>query len=62
VLSGGGGEQAAPVIRTYERAGAGVLVTNEVGAVHFKVQPDSRIEMNTFRPLGQPMVDIASEP
>ena len=27
VLSGGGGEQAAPVIRTYEQAGAGVLVT-----------------------------------
>jgi competence protein ComEC len=62
VLSGGGGEQAAPVIRTYEQAGARVLVTNEVGAVQFKIQPDSQIEMHTFRPLNQPIAAIASEP
>src|SRR5213595_92813 len=59
VLSGGGGEQAAPVIRTYEQAGAGVLVTNEVGAVQFKVQPDSSLQMTTFRPLRQSMADVA---
>jgi competence protein ComEC len=62
VLSGGGGEQAAPVIRTYEDAGADVLVTNEVGAVQFNVQPDSRIEMKTFRPVGHRLVAIGSEP
>jgi competence protein ComEC len=62
VLSGGGGEQAAPVIRTYKRAGADVLVTNEVGAVHFQILADSRIEMKTFRSLSQPIAAIASEP
>jgi competence protein ComEC len=49
VLSGGGGEQAAPVIRTYEQAGARVLVTNEVGAVQFTVQPDSTLATSTWR-------------
>jgi competence protein ComEC len=62
VLSGGGGEQAAPVIRTYEQAGAGVLVTNEVGAVQFKVQPDSNLQMTTFRPRSQATAIFASEP
>src|SRR5262245_39955301 len=32
VISGGGGEQAEPVVRTYERAGAKVFVTSDVGA------------------------------
>jgi beta-lactamase superfamily II metal-dependent hydrolase len=62
VLSGGGGEQAAPVIRTYEQAGAGVLVTNDVGAVRFKVQPDSNLQVTTFRPFSQPMAAVVSEP
>ncbi len=62
VLSGGGGEEAAPVIRTYKEAGARVLVTNEVGAVQFKVQPDSHLQMTTFRPLSQSTASIASEP
>ena len=50
VLSGGGGEQAAPVIRTYKEAGASVFVTEEVGAVRFEVQPDSTMRLTTFRP------------
>jgi beta-lactamase superfamily II metal-dependent hydrolase len=49
VLSGGGGEQAEPVIRTYERAGARVLVTNDVGAVRFTFAPDSTLRMSTWR-------------
>jgi len=55
VLSGGGGEQAAPVIRTYKEAGARVLVTNDDGAVHFTVHPDSMLQMTTYRP-GKPML------
>jgi competence protein ComEC len=62
VLSGGGGEQAAPVIRTYEEAGARVLVTNEVGAVQFKVHPDSTLQMTTFRPVAAPLAAVAGEP
>ena len=53
VLSGGGGEQAAPVIRTYEQEGARVLVTNEVGAVQFNVDPDSSLRTSTWRETGQ---------
>jgi competence protein ComEC len=62
VFSGGGGEQAAPVIRTYEKAGANVLVTDEVGAVQFTVDPDSKMHMTPFRRLRQPTSTIASEP
>jgi competence protein ComEC len=62
VLSGGGGELAAPVIRTYEEAGARVLVTNEVGAVRFKVEPDSSLKMTTFRPAIEPPAAVAAEP
>jgi len=46
VLSGG--EQAAPVIQTYMRIGAHVLVTDEIGAVQFKVHSDSKIDMATW--------------
>jgi competence protein ComEC len=62
VLSGGGGEQAAPVIRTYKAAGAQVLVTNEVGAIHFTVYPDSLLQVSTFRPIRQTTTTVASEP
>jgi competence protein ComEC len=62
VLSGGGGEQAAPVIHTYEEAGAGVFVTNEVGAVQFKVKPDSQLQIATFRPRKQLSAAIGSQP
>jgi competence protein ComEC len=51
VLSGGGGEQAAPVIRTYQAAGANVFVTDEVGAVQFMVKPNSELAVSTFRSL-----------
>jgi competence protein ComEC len=62
VLSGGGGEQAAPVIRTYEEAGARVFVTNDVGAVQFTVLPDSNLRMTTFRPASRPVAAIAARP
>jgi len=62
VLSGGGGEQAEPVIRTYEREGARVLVTNEVGAVQFTVQPDSKIQMSKWRGRNTPASVLAAEP
>jgi competence protein ComEC len=62
VLSGGGGEQAAPVIHTYEQSGARVLVTNEVGAVQFKVERDSSLHMTAFRPLTHPVAVVASAP
>lgn len=58
VLSGGGGEQAAPVIRTYEEAGAQVFVTDEVGAVQFLVKPNSELAVATFRP--RPRVNLAA--
>jgi competence protein ComEC len=51
VLSGGGGEQAAPVIRTYEEEGARGFVTDEVGAVQFLMKPNSELAVATFRPL-----------
>jgi competence protein ComEC len=62
VLSGGGGEQVAPVIRTYEAAGATVLVTDEVGAVDFHVRSNSDIRMMTFRSLEKSAPMIAAEP
>jgi beta-lactamase superfamily II metal-dependent hydrolase len=62
VLSGGGGELAAPVIRTYEEAGARVLVTNEVGAVQFKVRPDSSLQMTSFRPITGRLPTVAANP
>jgi competence protein ComEC len=60
VLSGGGGEQAAPVIRTYQAAGAHVFVTDEVGAIKFMVKPNSELVVSTFRPL--PGTDLALAP
>jgi competence protein ComEC len=60
VLSGGGGEQAAPVIRTYEEAGAHVFVTDEVGAVQFLVKRNSRLAVTTFRPV--PKENLAALP
>lgn len=62
VLSGGGGELVEPVIRTYEHEGARVLVTNEVGAVHFRMLPDSTLTMTTWRPPGPTAATIASRP
>jgi competence protein ComEC len=62
VLSGGGGEQAAPVIRTYKNAGANVSVTDEVGAVQFTVRPDSQLQMAAYRPLRTPERVVAPEP
>ena len=62
VLSGGGGEQAAPVIHTYEAAGATVLVTDEVGAVDFNVRPNSEIRMTTFRSLEKSPTLVVAEP
>jgi competence protein ComEC len=53
VLSGGGGELPAPVIRTYEQAGARVFVTDESGAVRFHVTPDSVLTASTWRPMSQ---------
>jgi competence protein ComEC len=37
VISGGGGDDVRPVVQTYERAGANVLLTNQSGAVQFSV-------------------------
>jgi competence protein ComEC len=38
VISGGGSSDVRPVVETYERAGANVLLTNECGAVHFSIR------------------------
>ncbi len=59
VLSGGGGEQAAPVIHAYEDAGAQVFVTDEVGAVRLEVAPDSAMRLTTFR---SPKIVFAQPP
>ncbi len=62
VLSGGGGELVEPVIRTYEHEGARVLVTSEVGAVHFRVLPDSTLTMTTWRPPAPTVATLSSRP
>ncbi len=62
VILSGGGELAGSVIRTYERAGARVFATNEVGAVQFIVQPDSSLRMATWRSPGQSAAVYANGP
>lgn len=49
VISGGSSDDFEPVVRTYERAGASVFVTNEAGATHFKLQPDAGVQLATWR-------------
>lgn len=60
VLSGPGGELVAPVIRTYESEGAHAVVTEEAGAVEFKVRPDSTLSMSTWR-TPRPVADVYAE-
>ena len=43
VISGGGGDDIEPVMRTYERAGANVLATNEVGTISFHIDGRSGV-------------------
>jgi len=52
VVSGGAGDDTRPVVETYERAGAQVLLTNQRGTVHLAFR-DGEIEMTSW--LGMPM-------
>ncbi len=52
----------APMIYTYKQSGAQVLVTDEVGAVQFKVQPDSKMEMTTWLTRDPEEALAASQP
>jgi competence protein ComEC len=61
VISGGGGDDVEPVVRTYEQAGAGVFVTNKAGAVHFSFSPDAGMRLATWRIADRPVV-AASQP
>src|SRR5205807_8051099 len=49
VMSSGSRDQIEPVIRTYQRAGACVLATCNVGTVQFTIDPESRLQMTTWR-------------
>jgi competence protein ComEC len=48
VISGGGRDDVRPVVETYERAGANVLLTNQCGAVHFSIG-DGPLEIASWR-------------
>jgi beta-lactamase superfamily II metal-dependent hydrolase len=48
IISGSGGDQVAPVVRTYEQAGAAVMRTNERGRLLFRVREGS-MEMASWR-------------
>jgi competence protein ComEC len=47
VISGGGGREVAPVVKTYEGTGARVLQTDETGAVEFTVD-EGRLVATTW--------------
>jgi competence protein ComEC len=49
VISGGGGDDTAPVVETYTRAGANVLQTAKLGLVHFTLG-DGPLEMTSWNP------------
>jgi competence protein ComEC len=53
VVSGGGGDEVAPVVQTYERFGAQVFDTHERGTVKFTLKSRS-IELATW--LTPPML------
>lgn len=53
VISGGGGDEIEPVMRTYERAGAQVLATTDVGTVQFSVEPGWGPRLSTWREPSQ---------
>lgn len=48
VISGGGGDDIEPVMRTYQRAGAQVFATNVVGTVQFCIVADSDLRVSTW--------------
>jgi competence protein ComEC len=48
VISGGGGDEVLPVVRTYEQAGAEVMRTNERGTLHFSIERGA-IKLTTWR-------------
>jgi competence protein ComEC len=52
VVSGGGGDEIELVQRTYERAGARVLATIDVGTVQFSMPARGDLRMTTWRNPG----------
>jgi competence protein ComEC len=53
VISGGGGDEVAPVVRTYEQAGASVTRTSDRGTVQFFIWP-SEIKIATWLSSQEP--------
>jgi competence protein ComEC len=47
VISGGGGDDAKPAMQTYERAGANVFSTNDVGTVGFHIAAGTDLQIGT---------------
>ena len=48
LISGGGGDEIEPVQKTYERFGAVVLPTNELGAVRFTLENGARLKVTSW--------------